>query len=170
MRPHQGLGHGEGGEQREEERGTSIWRDFHSVSLVLACCHTRCKRSSPALVREAWSGGRASCLGWLSLPLLADLSLFFPFSQCHSHCHFRNSLQITRNYIYNYTGYLGIAGAVVPANFRGTRTSFELPLRGSPKFCYFFRAPDVLYFPGIYTVCTPYIHRIFIGGYGQPYS
>jgi len=31
LRPHQGLGHGEGGEQREEERGTSIWRDFHSV-------------------------------------------------------------------------------------------------------------------------------------------
>jgi len=44
-----GPGAGGGGEQREEERGTSIWRDFHSVSLVLACCHARCKHSSPAL-------------------------------------------------------------------------------------------------------------------------
>ena len=132
-------GHGEGGEQREEERGTSIWRDFHSVSLVLACCH-KMQALKPSTRREAWSGGGASCLEWLPLPLLADLSLFFPFSQCHSHCHFQNSLQITRNYIYNFTGYPGIAGAVVPANFRGTRTSFGLPLRGSPKF-FFFSGP-----------------------------
>jgi hypothetical protein len=69
--------------------------------------------------------------------LLSKLfSLFFPFSPCHSHCHLQNSLQITRNYIDNLTGYPGTAGAVVPANFRGTRTSFGLLLRGSPKFCY----------------------------------
>ena len=71
---------------------------FHSVSLVLACCH-KMQALKPSTRREAWSGGGASCLGWLPLPLLADLSLFFPFSQCHSHCHFQISLQTTQNCI-----------------------------------------------------------------------
>ena len=110
--------------------------DFHlarfSVSLVRACCHARCKHSNPALRREAWSGGGAFCWdGSLSPFLLADLSLFFPFSQCHS-LSFPKFTAITRNYIYIFTGYPRIAGAVVPANIRGTRTSFGLPLRGSP--------------------------------------
>jgi hypothetical protein len=52
----------------------------------------------------------------------------------------------------NFTGYPGIAGAVAPANFRGTRTSFGLPLRGSPTFCYLFLAPDRLYFPATHTL------------------
>ena len=108
-------------------------------------------QAQQSLQRKAWSGGGAPC--WDSSPLLDDLSLFFPFPQCH----FQNSLQITRNYIYNFTGYPGIAGAVVPVIFRGTRTSFGLPLRGSPNIYYLFRAPDGLYFPGP----EPYIYGVY---------
>jgi len=129
--------------QREEERGNSIWREFHSsVWCMHAAMQDASTQAQQSLQRKAWSGGGASC--WDSSPLLDDLSLFFPFPQCH----FQNSLQITRNYIYNFTGFPGIAGAVVPVIFRGTRTSFGLPLRGSPKIYYLFRAPDGLYFPG----------------------
>jgi hypothetical protein len=100
-----------------------------------------------SLRKEAWSGG-ASCWDgslslscWLTFPLLPILTVSISLS-------FQNSLQITRNYIYYFTGYPGIAGIVVPADIRGTRTSFGLPLRGSPKICNLFRAPDGLYFPG----------------------
>ena len=94
-------GPGAGGEGGAEGGGA---RDFHlerfSFSQFGACMLPyKMPALKPSTRREAWSGRGASCLGWLSLPLLADLSLFFPFSQCHSHCHFQNSLQITRNYI-----------------------------------------------------------------------
>jgi len=136
-------GTGRGGSRGRRSGGLSSGEIFiQSVWCLHAA--TRCKQSSPALVGRPGQEGE---------PLAWDSSLFFPFSQCHSHCHFQNSLQITRNYIYNFTGYPGIAGAVVPANFRGTRTSFGLSLRGSPKFCYFFRAPDGLYFPAFRLIC-----------------
>jgi len=140
-----GGGGAEGG--GEEERGASIWRSFQSVWCLHAAMQDASTQAQHSLRREAWSGGVASCWdGSLSPFLLADLSLFFPFSQCH-YCLFQNSLQITRNYIQNFTGHPRIAMAVAPANFRGTRTSFGLPLRGSPEFCYLFQAPDGLYFP-----------------------
>jgi len=78
-------------------------------------------------------------LGWLTLPLLADLSLFFPFSQCHSHCHFQNSLQITRSYIYKFTGYPGIARAVAPANFRVPGPALGYPSGAAHNFVSFSR-------------------------------
>ena len=94
---------------------------------------TRCKHSSPALIgRPGQEGeplaGMAHSLPsyWLTFPILTvSFSLSFPKSTANY------------PYIYNFTRYPGIAGAVVPANFRGTRTSFGLPLRGSPNFCYF---------------------------------
>ena len=149
MRPHQGLGQGEGGDAEGGGAGEFHLERISFISLVHARCHARCKHSSPAIASK--EGGGASC--WDSSPLLDDLSLFFPFPQCH----FQNSLQITRNYIYNFTGYPGIAGAVVPVIFRGTRTSFGLPLRGSPNIYYLFRAPDGLYFPGP----EPYIYGVY---------
>jgi hypothetical protein len=66
------------------------------------------------LRREAWLGGRA-LLADPSTFLLADLSLFFPSSQCHSHCHSQNPLQTTRSCIQNFIGSPVIAGSVAPA-------------------------------------------------------
>jgi hypothetical protein len=127
LRPHQGLGQGEGGEQREEERGEeeeeeeegrrrrnggrsggrrsgrSSDLERSSFSQFGACMLLPCKmqalKPKHSLCREACSERGASCWdGSLSPFLLADLSLFFPFSQCH-YCRLQNSLQITRNYI-----------------------------------------------------------------------
>jgi len=49
--------------------------DFHPerflfIGLVLACCHARCKHSSPALASKGGLVGRGSLLlGWLTLSL-----------------------------------------------------------------------------------------------------
>jgi len=121
-----GPGAGGGGGSRGRSGGLPSGEVF--IQFGAACCHARCKHSSPTLASKG-----SLMLGWLTAFLLADLSLFFPFSLCHSHCHFQNSLQINRNYIDNFTGYPGITEAVVPANFRDTRTSFGLPPLGEPK-------------------------------------
>jgi hypothetical protein len=109
------LGPGVGWEQRNEDRGASIWSQ--SVWCMMPRCNA-CSASTQArhshALWEAWSGGRA-LLADPSPFLLADLSLLFPFSQRHSHCHSQNSLQTTRNCIYNCIGSPGIAGAVAPA-------------------------------------------------------
>ena len=61
LRPHQGQGQGEGGEQREEKRGASIWRDVHfSVWCKLPSKMQALKPSTHMLRREARSGGGAS--------------------------------------------------------------------------------------------------------------
>ena len=77
LRPHQGQEQGEGGEQREEERGASIWSQSVWCKLPRCiACHVRCKHSSPALacfvgglVRRKSPAGMAdpspSC--WLTL-------------------------------------------------------------------------------------------------------
>jgi len=57
--------------------------DFHLERFSFSCMLPRCKHSSPALVGRPGQRG-SLLLGWLPLPLLADLSLF-SFSQCHSH-------------------------------------------------------------------------------------
>jgi len=100
-------------------------------------------QAQQSLQRKAWSGGGASC--WDS-SLSPSCWMTSP-SSSHSHSVISKIHWITRNYIYKFTGYPGIAGAVVPVIFRGTRTSFGLLLRGSPKIYYLFRAPDGLYFP-----------------------
>jgi hypothetical protein len=56
-----GPGAGGGGEQREEERGASIWRDFHSVWCLHAAMQDASTQAQHSLRREAWSGGGASC-------------------------------------------------------------------------------------------------------------
>jgi hypothetical protein len=82
-----GGGGAEGG--GEEERGASIWRSFQSVWCLHAAMQDASTQAQHSLRREAWSGGVASCWdGSLSPFLLADLSLFFPFLQCH-YCHFQ---------------------------------------------------------------------------------
>ena len=129
LMPHQGQGQGDGVEQREEERGAVNWILFLSVWCKLPRCKLQCKMqalkpSTHMLGREAWSGGGASCgVADLSPFLLADLSLFFPFLQCHPHCHFQKSLQITQKCISNFTRSPGIAGAVAPADFQEIRTN-----------------------------------------------
>ena len=66
--------------------------DFHlerlSVSLVLACCHAAMQALKPSTRFEGRPGQEGEPLAevpWLTAFLLADLSLLFPFSQCHSH-------------------------------------------------------------------------------------
>ena len=67
---------------------------------------------------------------WLSL-LLADLLFFLSSSQCHSQCRFKINSKITWIYILDFTGSLGIAGAVAFSgqpkiffNFSGSRTRY----------------------------------------------
>ena len=114
LRPHQGQGQGEGGEQRVEERGASIWSQFGaSCQVPLSAMQDA---SSQAQHSHASLGGlvrRKSTAGVLTHPplLLADLSLFFPFSRCHS----QNSCKIP-----------GTAFEILPSlpecDFRETRT------------------------------------------------
>ena len=84
--------------------------------------------------------------------LLADLSLFFPFSL---------SFPIfTANYpemlLKFYRG-----SRRQPLRFRETRTGFGLPLRDSPEFCYLFRFPEGMYNPDtLYKVFDQYMPSI----------
>jgi hypothetical protein len=81
LRPHQGQGQGEGGEQREKEQGASIWSLVQAAKVhCLPCKMQALKPSTHMLRREAWSGGRA-LLGWLTPP--PSCWLTFP-SSSHS--------------------------------------------------------------------------------------
>jgi uncharacterized membrane protein YgcG len=83
--------------------------DFHlerfSFSQFGACMLPyKMQALKPSTRREAWTGGGASCWDgslspcWLTFPSFPILTVSF------SQCHFQNSLHITRNYIYNFTG------------------------------------------------------------------
>jgi hypothetical protein len=141
--PHQGLGQGERGEQREEERGTSIWRDFHSVSLVLACSHARCKHSSPALVGRPGQEGEPlagmahsppSC--WLTFPSSHSVILTV-INKIYCKSPGTTFVILSGNPESQGPSSLQISGVPRPAS------------EFCPKFCYSFRAPDGLYFPGV---------------------
>jgi len=105
LRPHQGLGPGEGGEQREEERGTSIWRDFHSVSLVPA--HVAFK---PSALREGGLVRRGNLAG-MALELSPSCWLTFPSSS--------RSQSVILTIIFNF-------------NCKSPGTTFEI-IPGNPK-------------------------------------
>ena len=131
-------------EQRVEERGTSIWRDFHSVSYKMQAL-------KPSTRREAWSGGGASC--WDGS--LSPCWLTFP-SSSHSHSVILNGISKI-HYKSPGTTFIILPGT---RNRRGRRPcNFPgYPDQLWSKFCYFFRVLDRLYFPGVGACVCVYVH------------
>ena len=119
----------------------SVWCKLPSCKLPRKM--QALKPSTHMLRREAWSGGGASSWGDLSPILLADPTLFFPFSQCHS----LSFPKVTANY-----PELHLKINRGSQNRRGCRPP------GQPKTLLFIPVPDGVYYPDIHTRTHTHTH------------